>query len=86
MPDPNRFHCQTPHDAENELTIVPIDGPDEWRDRWDKRDLIGGVTISVADEKAVDSYNDTFECDISLTRDTAIELRDWLLNRYPLPK
>lgn len=83
MSDSNAFHYEAPHDSENELTIVPIEAPPRYPDWNDKRDLVGGITISVADEKAVDSYNSTFECDISLDKNEAIRLRDWLLARYP---
>lgn len=79
----SRFHYQTPHDSENELTVVPVDDSDSWTDYREERDLIGGITISVSDEKAVGSYNEPFECDISLTREAAISLRDWLTRRYP---
>jgi hypothetical protein len=37
-----------------------------------------GLNIAVADEKAVDSYNSEFECDIELPLNEAIRLRDYL--------
>lgn len=42
-----------------------------------------GMTVSVAEEKAVDSYNQSFECSLTMTDEQAIQLRDWLLNHYP---
>lgn len=52
--------------ADNELTAVP----------WGE-----GVTLSVVDEVAVDSYNKVFTCSISLDRDEMARLRDWLNDR-----
>jgi len=40
----------------------------------------------VAEEKAVDSYNASFECTLTATHDQAIQLRDWLLEFYPVQK
>ena len=37
-----------------------------------------GLTVSVAEEQAVDSYNSTFECDFDLTAEQVAQLRDWL--------
>jgi hypothetical protein len=45
-----------------------------------------GIMISVAEEKAVDSYNASFECTLTATHDQAIQLRDWLLEFYPVQK
>ena len=73
------FHYESPHDSTNELTVALI-VPETYRD---KRDLAGGIVISVANEQAVDSYNAMFECDISLDRKTAIQFRDWLNKLYP---
>lgn len=38
-----------------------------------------GVTISVTEEKAVDSYNSYFTCAAVLPRADAERLRDWLI-------
>lgn len=85
MPDANRFHYETPHDPENEITIVLVNVNERYfyQHYKDRRDLVGGIQVSVADEKAVGSYNETFECDIYLDRDAALRLRDWLNRRYP---
>jgi hypothetical protein len=42
------------------------------------------MTVSVAEEKAVDSYNQSFECSLTMTDEQAIQLRDWLLDHYPI--
>lgn len=42
-----------------------------------------GIIVSVSQEKAVDSYNQSFECDLTMTDEQAIQLRDWLLHHYP---
>jgi hypothetical protein len=44
-----------------------------------------GIIITVAEEKAVDSYNASFECSLTMTDEQAMELRDWLIYHYPLP-
>lgn len=51
--------------ADVEITVAVRDG--------------GGITISVANEHAVDSYNETFHNDISLPLEQARALRDWFL-------
>lgn len=38
----------------------------------------GHITVSVAEEKAVDSYNETFECSFTLDQKEAAKLRDWI--------
>lgn len=42
-----------------------------------------GIIVSVSEEKAVDSYNSSFECSLTMTREQAIELRDWLNKHFP---
>ena len=42
-----------------------------------------GLVVSVAEEKAVDSYNESFECDLHMTRKQVEQLRDWLLVEFP---
>lgn len=39
----------------------------------------GRVCVAVSEEKAVDSYNSTFECTMHLTHEQAIQMRDWLV-------
>lgn len=51
------------HDEDGELEIVTGDH---------------GVTISVTQERAVDSYNWMFTCEALLPRVEAERLRDWL--------
>ena len=43
----------------------------------------GGLSIAVAEEQPMDSYNQTFECTIHLSADNARTLRDWLIERFP---
>ena len=43
-----------------------------------------GIIVSVAEEKAVDSYNATFTCSLTMTLEQTIQLRDWLLKLYPV--
>lgn len=42
----------------------------------------GRLIIAVAQEQAVGSYNDSFECTATLSRKQGIELRDWLCKMY----
>ena len=42
----------------------------------------GTMTVSVAEEKAVDSYNESFTCTITMTKEQAVTLRDWLRMQY----
>jgi len=46
----------------------------------------GGLTVSVSDEQAVDSYNTTFECTFYLSADQAQQLRDLLNVEFPKEK
>lgn len=58
------FRFEDPRDADNEVTIYP--------------NKAGGLYISVAQEQAVDSYNQMFECYVTLDGDAAKRLRDYL--------
>lgn len=42
------------------------------------------LIISVAEEQAVDSYNETFTCSVVLEPNEVIQLRDMLLKHFPL--
>lgn len=42
-----------------------------------------GIVMSVAEEKAVDSYNHSFECSLTMTKEQAIQLRNWLNFHFP---
>lgn len=44
---------------------------------------VKGISVSVAEEKAVDSYNQSFECTLTMSDEQAIQLRDWLTLHYP---
>jgi hypothetical protein len=59
----NRIHFEwtNPNDFDNELEVVSGDH---------------GLTISVTDEKAMDSYNSNFTCEIVLPREVAIALNN----------
>ena len=41
------------------------------------------LAVSVSEEKAVDSYNNTFECTLHMTPDQIGQLRDWLNQQFP---
>lgn len=60
-----RLFIESEHDFEDGATIVVRDG--------------GLMTISVAQELAVGSYNQDFECTIRMSAQQARELRDWLV-------
>lgn len=42
----------------------------------------GHLIISVAEEKAVDSCNQSFECTATLSKKQGLKLRDWLCKIY----
>ena len=63
-----QFEC--PHDAENSVTFALEN------DRT--------VAVSVSEERAVDSYNETFECTFRLNVQQVNALRDWLDASFPL--
>lgn len=54
------FFAEHPEDSANSITVVSTKS--------------GNVSISVSDEKAVGSYNENFECTISLPREEAEKL------------
>jgi hypothetical protein len=68
---------RNPSDCENEVEFTV--GPDLWNSEGG-RDF---VNICVSDEQAMDSYNQTFACDVSLPLSVARSLRDFL-NSLPL--
>ena len=41
-------------------------------------DARGLLIVSVSEEKAVDSYNESFECTLTMTPSQVVLLRDWL--------
>lgn len=43
----------------------------------------GQLNIAVSDDKAVDSNNSHFTCDINIPMDQAQSLRDWLIRNLP---
>lgn len=65
-------------DAGDELTVAAFD-PDH--DDWLKENPNGFVSISVAEEQAVSSYNATVESRIVLTKEQTTQLHDWLTKR-----
>jgi hypothetical protein len=71
MNDAKRFHVSVPHDPDSSVTVAL---------RSD-----GSLTLSVSEEQAVDSYNQYFSCDFTLTDQQAMELRDFLCRLYPTP-
>lgn len=62
------FYYENPGDSQNAITVA-----------YDENSII----VSVAQERAMDSYNETFECSIELPREIAIALRDILNGLYP---
>lgn len=58
------FYWEDPSDAENAITVFLNQG--------------GGLSIAVSEERAMDSYNQTFECSAFLARADAERLRDYL--------
>lgn len=63
------FYWETPHDSANVVVIFP--------------NQAGGVTVAVAEEHAMDSYNAEFECSLALPPDEALRLRDLLNGWFP---
>jgi hypothetical protein len=64
------------------VTTKRADGPRRWDGSDGELEAVAGdhcVTISVTDEQAVDSYNQTFTCEALLPRPEAERLRDWLI-------
>lgn len=43
----------------------------------------GGLTVAVAQVEPVNSYNEVFECDITLPPEQAVQLRDYLNTHFP---
>lgn len=66
-----RFHFENDSDSENELNIILCES--------------GGIRVSVAEEMAMDSYNQTFDCAVQLDKVSAVNLRDFLIEHFPLP-
>lgn len=60
----NALILEASQSFEEGATVVPLDD--------------GGIRISVAEEKAVDSYNQSFTCSISMTKAQAAEFYEWL--------
>ncbi len=63
------FYWESRSDSENAL-VVFLNEAD-------------GLSVAVSDEKAVDSYNSTFECCAFLDREDAERLRDYLMDVLP---
>lgn len=66
-----RFHFESESDPENELNAFITDD--------------GHLRIGVAEERAMDSYNTTFECEVYLPAKDAEKLRDYLLRHFQVP-
>jgi hypothetical protein len=64
-----RFHFENESDSENELNAIITEK--------------GHLRIGVAQEKAINSYNETFECEVRIPIDAAEKLRDFLLQNFP---
>jgi hypothetical protein len=65
----DRFRYENPEDGENIINVYTHNGK---------------LGVSISDEKAMDSYNETFTCDISLPVEAAKLLRDYLVEKFPL--
>lgn len=59
-----RFHFENPSDPENEINVFVNES--------------GGLSVSVAEETAMDSYNTTIACNVYLDVKAAMQLRDYL--------
>ena len=68
----DRFYWNyvNPRDPDNEIEVTRSSGYSPDPDGW--------ITVTVSDEKAVDSYNQTFSCSIMLSDDVARALLDHL--------
>lgn len=64
-----RFYHENENDPDNVLVMFYNQGD--------------GLTISVAEERAMDSYNETFECTVCLSREEAERMRDYLNDILP---
>jgi len=80
----DRLVLQSEHSFEDEL-VAAIEEGHEFTPIGadDCIDIAGTVCISVAEEQAVDSYNQMFTCSIHLNADQARQLRDWLIRNVP---
>ena len=58
------LYFENPSDSDNTVVIFANEG--------------GGLTIAVAEEFPMDSYNETFECTFALNETQAGKLRDYL--------
>lgn len=65
-----RYYFEVDSDPQNAMTLFA--------------NKSGGLTIAVSEEKAMDSYNEAFECSISLDANEAKKLRNYLLKYFPL--
>lgn len=72
-----RLVLESDQSFEEQLT-ASVNESWEWCHPSTVPSALGRICISVADEQAVDSYNQSFECSIHLRREQAIKLRDWL--------
>jgi hypothetical protein len=61
--DPGTMYFEDPRDQDNNMTVAPADG---------------GVSFSVMEEKAVDSFNSTFECTLRLSYEEVEQLVSYL--------
>lgn len=43
-----------------------------------------GLIVNVAQECAVDSYNQSFECSLHMSLSQTVQLRDWLNKQFPI--
>jgi hypothetical protein len=64
--DNKRLHIESGYSFEEGATFVALEN--------------GGMSIAVAEEQAVDSYNQSFTCHATLNQEQAVKLRDWLIN------
>jgi hypothetical protein len=58
---------------------IQFDNPSDMENSaWFVQQEDGTIYVAVCDDKPVDSYNQTFECGMTLTRDDAAALLNWL--------
>jgi hypothetical protein len=58
--------------------ILVLEAESSWEDNLTAAKDARGICVSVSQEKAMDSYNETFECSIHLTDEQAKTLLIWL--------
>lgn len=64
-------------------TLLHLESNDTFEEGADFELAGDGIVVSVSEEKAVDSYNQSFTCSLTMNRAQAVQLRDWLNRHFP---